>query len=351
MTIGFETFPTITLQVRRSLSRIVWLRDLVDSKERRTRDPGLYNKCLRQLLRNSYLKHKTIEYVRNTIAAIVCQRERLMATFKGRKLARSGHVITARLTVQDCARGNTRERSPSRPSEENVKECTSLPINVETEMRVFSKAFKKTSFLVIQLCYNHGVVFQKHLNKQLAVMANIIRNPSTPGTTEKHHAGFLISLQCGGSTDPRSDCALAFNPRFNENQVVRNSLQSGSWGPEERQGGFPFRHGASVDVSIVIHAGHYTVKVDGRHFCDYNHRIPLQRVSHISLEQGIRIREIVFEAPMGYPHPATGYPGVGPVGPILNPPTPFVSQHGVDLPGENDFHQWYPQCQTQQIQH
>ncbi|KAH3828777.1 hypothetical protein DPMN_130760 [Dreissena polymorpha] len=187
-------------------------------------------------------------------------------------------------------------------------------------------------------------------------MANTVRNPSTPyvgpisvgmtdgatihvrGTTERHHAGFLISLQCGGSTDPRSDCALAFNPRFNEKQVVRNSLQSSAWGPEERHGGFPFRHGASVNVSIVVHAGHYTVKVDGNYFCDYNHRIPLHRVSHISVEQGIRISEIVFEAaPMAYPHQATGYPGVGPVGPILNPPTPFVHNMGSIYPGKMIF--------------
>ncbi|XP_052283844.1 galectin-9-like [Dreissena polymorpha] len=190
-------------------------------------------------------------------------------------------------------------------------------------------------------------------------MAYVIKNPTTPyvglipvgmtegatihvrGTYESHHSGFLISLQCGGSTDPRSDCALAFNPRFNEHQVVRNSLQSGSWGVEERHGSFPFQ-GENVDVSIVVHAGYYSVMVNGRHFCDYNHRIPLPRVSHISVEQGIRIREIVFETSTGYPHPAPGYPGIptgssGPVGSILHPPVPFVHNLGSVYPGRMIF--------------
>ncbi|KAH3824704.1 galectin-4-like isoform X1 [Dreissena polymorpha] len=191
-------------------------------------------------------------------------------------------------------------------------------------------------------------------------MAIVIKNPTTPyvgpipvgmtegatihvrGTTELHHSGFLISLQCGSSTDPRSDCALAFTPRFSEQQAGRNSLQNGCWGLEESHGSVTFRLGENVDMSIVVHAGYYTVMVNGRHFCDYNHRIPLYRVSHISVEQGIRIREIVFETPTGYPHPTPGYPCIstgpsGPVGSILHPPVPFVHNLGSVYPGRMVF--------------
>ncbi|XP_052767583.1 galectin-4-like isoform X1 [Mya arenaria] len=150
-------------------------------------------------------------------------------------------------------------------------------------------------------------------------MANVVRNPATPyvapipggvhdgtvihvkGIAERHHNGFLIALQCSCSIDPRSESPFVFNPRFTDNQVIRNSLRGGSWGAEERHGGFPFNQGSSFDVAIHIKQQHYSVHVDGRHFCDYSHRMPKERVTHLTCEQGIRIKEIRFEG--GYPQP------------------------------------------------
>lgn len=44
------------------------------------------------------------------------------------------------------------------------------------------------------------------------------------------------------------DVAFHFNPRFNEQTVVRNSNINGVWGPEERGGGFPFVPGGRFEV-------------------------------------------------------------------------------------------------------
>ena len=74
-----------------------------------------------------------------------------------------------------------------------------------------------------------------------------------------HLFRFTISLQAGPSRDPRNDVALWFNPRFNENFVVRNTLQTGSWGSEERGGGFPFQKGAPTEVVILAKKHHYKV--------------------------------------------------------------------------------------------
>ncbi|KAL4237382.1 lymphatic endothelial cell migration [Mactra antiquata] len=185
-------------------------------------------------------------------------------------------------------------------------------------------------------------------------MANVVHNPGIPyvapipggihdgmqihvaGTPEHHHNGFLVSLQCGGSIDPRSECAFVFNPRFTENQVIRNSLQGGAWGAEERHGGFPFNRGHRCDVTIHVKSHCYSVSVNGRHFCDYNHRMQMHRVTHISVEQGIRVNTIRFEGKhVPYPGGGPSYPSSG--APIYNPPTPFTHNTGPLYPNKMIF--------------
>lgn len=45
-----------------------------------------------------------------------------------------------------------------------------------------------------------------------------------------------------------SDVVFHFNPRFHEHTIVRNSHLGGCWGPEEREGGFPFVQGRQFEV-------------------------------------------------------------------------------------------------------
>ena len=49
-------------------------------------------KCLRKLLRISYLEHKTNDWVPSKISFLVCPQEPLLATVERRKLACFGHV-------------------------------------------------------------------------------------------------------------------------------------------------------------------------------------------------------------------------------------------------------------------
>lgn len=71
---------------------------------------------------------------------------------------------------------------------------------------------------------------------------------------------FAINLQCGPNTNPRDDLALHINARMHERALVRNSLLSGVWGIEERQGPmFPFVPGQGFEIVILADAQHYKV--------------------------------------------------------------------------------------------
>lgn len=69
------------------------------------------------------------------------------------------------------------------------------------------------------------------------------------------------------------DVVFHFNPRFHEQTIVRNSNLRGCWGPEEREGGFPFVQGQRFELKILVEEDSFKVAVDGTHLLEYEHRV------------------------------------------------------------------------------
>ncbi|XP_051507426.1 galectin-3 [Myxocyprinus asiaticus] len=68
------------------------------------------------------------------------------------------------------------------------------------------------------------------------------------------------------------DVVFHFNPRFHEHTIVRNSELGGCWGPEEREGGFPFVQGRQFELKILVETDGFKVAVDDIHLLEYEHR-------------------------------------------------------------------------------
>lgn len=169
------------------------------------------------------------------------------------------------------------------------------------------------------------------------------------GTPHPHHHQhmFTVNLKCGASLDPTVNTALHFNVRFNESCVVRNTCQHGSWGSEERHGGNPFQRGVPFDLAIHIKHNHIKINVNGRHFCDFNHRIPMHHINTLHIDGGVGITSVSFggkgHGGHGHHHghhgggfPQPGFPPAGasfsppgsmmpPGQPMYNPPVPLTT--------------------------
>nr|XP_020478519.1 galectin-5-like [Monopterus albus] len=89
------------------------------------------------------------------------------------------------------------------------------------------------------------------------------------------------------------DIAFHFNPRFNEQTVVRNSNLGGCWGPEERDGGFPFVRGQRFELKIRVESHAFKVSVDGNHLLEYKHRVKeLEKVTMLHVFRDVFISSV-----------------------------------------------------------
>ncbi|XP_063222308.1 galectin-4-like [Bacillus rossius redtenbacheri] len=115
-----------------------------------------------------------------------------------------------------------------------------------------------------------------------------------------------INLVCGCSED--SDLALHLNPRFDLDQVVRNSRVAGRWGDEEVAAltKNPLRRGAAFVIAIFVAEEEFLISLNGRHFCSYSFRVPLQRVVSLAIHGDVRVDSLDHGAATSYPDPALG---------------------------------------------
>ncbi|KAJ3614951.1 hypothetical protein NHX12_018520 [Muraenolepis orangiensis] len=67
-----------------------------------------------------------------------------------------------------------------------------------------------------------------------------------------------FSINFGHDSD---NIALHFNPRFNENVIVCNSMSGGSWGDEHREATLPFSRGEECKFHVNFTMEHFFIKL------------------------------------------------------------------------------------------
>lgn len=88
---------------------------------------------------------------------------------------------------------------------------------------------------------------------------------------------------------------LHLSIRPENNTIVRNHYHNKNWGNEEKSGHSPIRTNQPFEILILAEAMNYKVAVNGQHFCQFNHRLPLNLARFINVEGACEIQYILIE--------------------------------------------------------
>jgi len=107
------------------------------------------------------------------------------------------------------------------------------------------------------------------------------------GTPEKKGKRFHINL-----LKKNGDIALHLNPRFDEKAIVRNTLISGEWGNEEREGKLTLEKATGFDLEIKNEEYGFQIFLDGERWATYAHRLDPHDINGIQIGGDVEITGI-----------------------------------------------------------
>lgn len=128
---------------------------------------------------------------------------------------------------------------------------------------------------------------------------------SVPYHEEIPHFKLPSKIQLSGTVKPNAkrfeidllsddgEFYLHFNPRFNEDCVVRSSTKDGqNWQAEERDGGMPFALGKPFTIDFAVEEALILCSVNGSPFCEFQARDDLSQISALHIDGDIQLRSV-----------------------------------------------------------
>lgn len=109
--------------------------------------------------------------------------------------------------------------------------------------------------------------------------------------------GIVIDIQNGPSPYPSEDISFHISIRFKTNTIVRNTYRNGDWETEELDGGLPIAPGQFVEISVLANYYNFVVYINGKQFCEYAHRMPLDTAKFIHTRGDWSVESISLQSP------------------------------------------------------
>ncbi|WKX93074.1 hypothetical protein Q1695_010812 [Nippostrongylus brasiliensis] len=135
--------------------------------------------------------------------------------------------------------------------------------------------------------YSKPVPYRSLLQEKIEPGQTLIVKGSTIDESQR----FTINLHCKSADFSGNDVPLHISVRFDEGKIVMNTFSNGEWGKEERKSN-PIKKGDSFDIRIRAHDDRFQIIIDQKEFKDYEHRLPLNTITHLSIDGDLYLNHV-----------------------------------------------------------
>ncbi|VDN08019.1 unnamed protein product [Thelazia callipaeda] len=142
-------------------------------------------------------------------------------------------------------------------------------------------------YLLSKLCYLQPIPYRSQLQEKIEPGQTLIIKGSTIDESQR----FTVNLHCKSADFSGNDVPFHLSVRFDEGKIVMNSFMNGEWGKEERKS-IPFKKGTPFDIRIRAHDDRFQVFCDQKEFKDFEHRLPLSSVTHLSVDGDLYLNQV-----------------------------------------------------------
>jgi len=98
-----------------------------------------------------------------------------------------------------------------------------------------------------------------------------------------------------------------------DTDIVLNTLINNKWGAEQRCANHSLAMDKPFSIRILVLVDYFKVAVNGRHLCDFIHRIPWQEIKLIYIGGCCRLDVVEYQGSLDDGTPSTPMPFPGPV--------------------------------------
>ncbi|MFH4984633.1 hypothetical protein AB6A40_011342 [Gnathostoma spinigerum] len=92
---------------------------------------------------------------------------------------------------------------------------------------------------------------------------------------------------------------LQISIRFNEGAIVRNTMENGMWGAEERSGGMPISKGEIFDLTIINEEYSFQIFFNGQRFATYAHRKSPSDIETVEIDGDADVLSVTIHNAVG----------------------------------------------------
>ncbi|RCN43652.1 galactoside-binding lectin [Ancylostoma caninum] len=135
--------------------------------------------------------------------------------------------------------------------------------------------------------HNKPVPYRSVLQEKIEPGQTLIVKGSTIDESQR----FTINLHSKSADFSGNDLPLHISVRFDEGKIVMNTFANGEWGKEERKSN-PIKKGDSFDIRIRAHDDRFQIIIDQKEFKDYEHRLPLTSITHLSIDGDLYLNHV-----------------------------------------------------------